>query len=216
MKTDILLLGGVMQKAQDIYWKLFKIDIVSQLTLSSVALTIFRVKYYNQDNWPIHIPNRNEDTFIRRGFYGGHADAYKPIGSNLYIYDINSLYPFVMKTFPMPGGKPVWHRDLRGIDINNLFGFIEAYVECPNTIKRPFLPYRDEKTKSLLFPTEKDDYWDPPRISAVQLSAAVTACSRIYMYPYISRDDCYYTDTDSIVIGKPLPEEDVSSTELGH
>lgn len=63
--------------------------------------------------------------------------------------------------------------------------------------------------------TEKDDYWDPPRISAVQLSAAVTACSRIYMYPYISRDDCYYTDTDSIVIGKPLPEEDVSSTELG-
>lgn len=155
MKTDILLLGGVMQKAQDIYWKLFKIDIVSQLTLSSVALTIFRVKYYNQDNWPIHIPNRNEDTFIRRGFYGGHADAYKPIGSNLYIYDINSLYPFVMKTFPMPGGKPVWHRDLRGIDINNLFGFIEAYVECPNTIKRPFLPYRDEKTKSLLFPTGK-------------------------------------------------------------
>lgn len=35
------------------------------------------------------------------------------------------------------------------------------------------------------------------------------------MYPYISRPDSYYTDTDSVVLGSPLPEEDVSSTELG-
>lgn len=35
------------------------------------------------------------------------------------------------------------------------------------------------------------------------------------MYPYISRPDCYYTDTDSVVLGSPLPEEEISSTELG-
>lgn len=35
------------------------------------------------------------------------------------------------------------------------------------------------------------------------------------MYPYISREDCYYTDTDSVVLGKPLPNEMVSSIELG-
>lgn len=35
------------------------------------------------------------------------------------------------------------------------------------------------------------------------------------MFPYISREDCYYTDTDSIVIKSPLPDEDVSSTVLG-
>lgn len=33
--------------------------------------------------------------------------------------------------------------------------------------------------------------------SAVQISAAITSDSRIYMYPHISWDDCYYTDTDS-------------------
>ncbi|XP_054789337.1 DNA polymerase-like [Prosopis cineraria] len=60
-----------------------------------------------------------------------------------------------------------------------------------------------------------DSDWCPPRISAVQLAAAVTACARIHMYPYISRPDSYYTDTDSVVLGSPLPEEDVSSTELG-
>jgi len=337
MKQDIRLLGGVMLKAQSIYWTHYKVDIVTKLTLSSLALTIFRTNYYDQINWPIHIPNRNEDTFMRRGYYGGHADAYKPYGENLYYYDVNSLYPYIMKSYPMPGGKPVWHGNLEGQDLDSLYGFIEAYVECPRNITRPFLPYRDENKKTLIFPTgnfvgvyyseelkyardigyriiplsgylfekmnsspfgsfvstifekrqdakrtgndamsyiykilmnslygrfginpkctitevcdldrynhltKKSDFiladklsehyyivtywsntgqvsdsdWSPPRISAVQLAAAVTACARIHMYPYISRPDCYYTDTDSVVLGSPLPEDEISSTVLG-
>jgi len=337
MKQDIRLLGGVMLKAQSIYWTHYKVDIVTKLTLSSLALTIFRTNYYDQINWPIHIPNRNEDTFIRRGYYGGHADAYKPYGENLDYYDVNSLYPYIMKSYPMPGGKPVWHGNLEGQDLDSLYGFIEAYVECPRNITRPFLPYRDENKKTLIFPTgnfvgvyyseelkyardigyriiplsgylfekmnsspfgsfvstifekrqdakrtgndamsyiykilmnslygrfginpkctitevcdldrynhltKKSDFiladklsehyyivtywsntgqvsdsdWSPPRISAVQLAAAVTACARIHMYPYISRPDCYYTDTDSVVLGSPLPEDEISSTVLG-
>lgn len=152
MKQDILLLGGVMRKAQDIYWKLFQVDIESKITQSSLALTIFRMKYYDESSWPIHIPNKNEDNFIRRAYYGGHTDVYIPHGMNLYYYDVNSLYPFVMKEFPMPGGVPVWHRNLEDKDLNSLFGFIEAYVVCPKTIKRPFIPYRD-KNQTLIFPT---------------------------------------------------------------
>ncbi|GKD18421.1 putative reverse transcriptase domain-containing protein [Tanacetum coccineum] len=45
MKTDILLLGGVMQKAQNIYWKLYQLDIESKITLLSLALNIFRLRY---------------------------------------------------------------------------------------------------------------------------------------------------------------------------
>jgi len=274
------------------------------------------------------------DTFIRRGYYGGHTDTYTPYGQNLYYYDVNSLYPFVMKEFPMPGGIPVWHSDLESIPLDSMFGFIEAYVECPQSIKKPFLPYRN-KDGTLLFPTgtfvgvyyseelkyakeigytiipicgylfeemespfkgyvnslfesrsnakkmgnnalsfvykllmnsfygrfsinpqstkteickksrrdllfrreefidevflredlymvsyltnsgKGPSYWDPQKNSAVQLSAAITASARIYMYKYISREDCFYTDTDSIVLGKPLPEEDISSSVLG-
>lgn len=334
MKQDILLLGGVMKKAQEIYWKLYTIDIESKITLSSLALSIYRMKYYDVSNWPIHIPTQNEDNFIRRAYYGGHTDTYIPYGENLYYYDVNSLYPFVMKEFPMPGGVPVWHGNLEGMDLDSIFGFIEAYVVCPKTLKRPFLPYRD-KNETLIFPTGEfvgvyyseelkyardlgytvlpisgylferkespfkdfvsslfesrlearrsgneslsyvykilmnslygrfginpkstttevcdesrykdlirnselifadmlcdnyyivayhsntgtnEDYWNPPRNSAVQLSAAVTAAARIYMYPYISREDCYYTDTDSVVLGKPLPEDVISSSVLG-
>lgn len=337
MKQDILLLGGVMLKAQDIYWTSYKIDILSKLTMSSLSLAIFRTNYLDPAKWHIHIPNRNEDSFFRRGYYGGHSDVYIPFGENLHYYDVNSLYPFIMKSFPMPLGKPVWHSHLQDQDLDNLFGFIEAYVECPSTISRPFLPYLCSRTNILLFPTGKfsgvyyseelkyarqigykiipisgylfeqknsspfvdfvtdifqnrqeakregndamsyvykilmnslygrfginpkstiteigdqkrynhilkksefisgdilkencyvihyysntdevsDLEWNPPKISAVQLSAAVTACSRIHMYPYISREDCYYTDTDSVVLGSPLPDDVISSTELG-
>jgi hypothetical protein len=48
-----------------------------------------------------------------------------------------------------------------------------------------------------------------------QMSAAITSYGRIYMYPYISRSDCHYTDTDSVVLSNPLPDECVSDTELG-
>lgn len=64
--------------------------------------------------------------------------------------------------------------------------------------------------------TLKDsDYWEPPKNSAVQLAAAITASARIYMYPYTSREDCYYTDTDSVVLSQPLPNELISSSAIG-
>lgn len=89
LKQDVLLLGGVMQKAKDRYWKLYSVDIESKITLSSLALSIFRLKYYDSSNWPIHIPNKNEDDFLRRAYYGGHADTYIPYGEGLYYYDVN-------------------------------------------------------------------------------------------------------------------------------
>lgn len=152
MKQDILLLGGVMQKAQEIYWNLYNVDIGTKITLSSLALTIFRMKYYDDQLFPIHIPNQNEDQFIRKGYYGGHTDVYKPFGTDLYYYDVNSLYPFVMKEYPMPCGVPVWYGNLEDKDLDNVLGFIEAYVVCPKTIKKPFLPYRNDKG-TLIFPT---------------------------------------------------------------
>lgn len=59
------------------------------------------------------------------------------------------------------------------------------------------------------------DHWEPPKLSAVQLAAAITASARIHMYPYISREDCYYTDTDSVVLKEALSKEDISSSALG-
>jgi hypothetical protein len=62
--------------------------------------------------------------------------------------------------------------------------------------------------------SELDSYWIP-RLGAVQIAAAVTACARMYMYPFISWEDCHYTDTDSVVLKTPLPPEYICSETLG-
>ncbi|XP_050217566.1 DNA polymerase-like [Mercurialis annua] len=309
MKQDIRLLGGVMVKAQSLLYSLYKLDIVSCLTLSVISLKIFHMKYYDFAHFPIHIPSSNEDTFIRRAYYGGHAETYIPRGQNLYYYDVNSLYPYIMKNYPMPGGVPIWHGNLKneeldgdrllfptgefvgvyyseellfarelGYMIRPLRGYLfekkdspfdsfvtDIYNERLNAKKRgdnamtycykillnslygrfginPETTITEVceknrytsliKKKKLMeahklsdiyyivkylentFYSDENDY-QPPRISAVHLSAAITACSRIYMYKYISRPDCYYTDTDSTILGSPLPDEDISSNELG-
>ncbi|GFS28547.1 hypothetical protein Acr_00g0002470 [Actinidia rufa] len=75
MIQDIRLLGGVMLKAQEILSTEYKVDIVDCMTTSALAMKIFRMNYYDPKSFPIHIPSRNVDTFIRRGYYGGHADT---------------------------------------------------------------------------------------------------------------------------------------------
>ncbi|CAA2953965.1 DNA polymerase-like [Olea europaea subsp. europaea] len=223
IKQDILLFGGVMQKAQEIYWKLYTVDIESKITLSSLALNIFRMKYYDASNWPIHIPNKNEDTFIRCTYYGGHTDTYKPYGEDLYYYNVNSLYPFVMKDFPMLGGALVWQGNLEGKDLDSVFSFIKAYVifcdenRYKHLIRHSELIFDDllgENNYIVAYHSNTridSNYWNPPKNSTVQLAVVITAVARIYMYPYISREDCYYMDTDSVVLGQLLPEELICS-----
>ncbi|KAK6923558.1 DNA-directed DNA polymerase, family B, mitochondria/virus [Dillenia turbinata] len=279
MKQDILLLGGIMRKAQEICWNDYKVDIESKITLPSLALYIFRKNFYDPKTCPIHIPSQSEDTFIRRGYYGGHSDVYKPAGKNLYYYDVNSLYPFIMKTYPMPIGKPKCEEFKFAIDhgykVTPLSGYLFEKKEYPfvsfvSSLFESRLKAKKSKNDALSFIYKilmnslygrfginpestvtdvctqdkyhnyirntkwifaeklsdkyyvvsylsgtESDHWNPPRNSAVQIAAAITACARIHMYPYIKREDCYYTDTDSVVLGQPLPEEWISSSVLG-
>jgi len=39
---------------------------------------------------------------LKKGYTGGAVDVYKPYGKYVYRYDVNSLYPYIMKEFPMP------------------------------------------------------------------------------------------------------------------
>ncbi|KAH6556220.1 hypothetical protein KP509_1Z195900, partial [Ceratopteris richardii] len=150
LEQDILLLAGILRKAQEKYWVRYQIDITKSLTVSALAMKIYRTYYY-PDTLPIYKPQPNQAAFIREGYYGGHTDVYIPYGRDLYYYDVNSLYPYAM-TKPMPGGAPVWH-SLQGANLSKLFGFVKAKVTCPDDIKVPFLPYRNPETGSLVFPT---------------------------------------------------------------
>lgn len=66
LRQDILLLGGVMQKAQAINWENYEIDVEDVMTISALSLKIFR-KQYLPESFEIKIPTRNEDYFILFG-----------------------------------------------------------------------------------------------------------------------------------------------------
>lgn len=95
-----------MLKAQDGDWKLYKVDIESKITLTSLALSILSMKDYEAN------PHTNEDSLRRRAY--DHTDTYKPYGEDLYAYE---LHPFVMKECTMPGSVPVWHGKMEGMDV---------------------------------------------------------------------------------------------------
>lgn len=93
---------------------------------------------------------------IRQSYTGGSTDMYIPNLSNniiyddngnmvniedkkIYAYDVNSLYPFVMKSFKYPIGKPTYFKgDITKVD-PNAFGFFYCNIISPKNLNIPIL-----------------------------------------------------------------------------
>jgi len=116
----------------------FKIDILNCPTLPSIAFKLFRSHFMN-DKQPIGISWLEQYNKLKPGYRGGHVDVYKPYGKDLYYYDVNSLYPFVMDKYYYPIGAPQYfeytsHKPLG----RDLFGIVMARIKAPD-IKAPIL-----------------------------------------------------------------------------
>src|SRR5271168_963454 len=139
------------------YLKDYNVDICSILSTSTLSLKIFRSQYL-QVNIPIL--KRRDDTFTRQAYFGGATDYYKLEASNLYYYDVNSLYPFVPTLWawdqramckPMPYELIRKVKDFTHFNLNNFFGFLKVEVNCPLNIKIPVLP--NKHNGKTIFPT---------------------------------------------------------------
>jgi hypothetical protein len=93
-----------------------------------LSLNIFLKDYLLGSSIPIIKGNLYDD--IKNGYYGGVTEVYKPYGTNLYYYDVNSLYPFVALN-PMCSDKYTYLESFNnvGLDLNNLFGFFYCEIE---------------------------------------------------------------------------------------
>ena len=83
---------------------MFHINISKCPTLPSLAFKIFRTHFMDKN---LKLPILVNDIFkdINKSYYGGHVDMYIPEnkpGEILNVYDVNSLYPYVMKQFKYP------------------------------------------------------------------------------------------------------------------
>lgn len=138
-------------------------EIVFCPTTPSLAMKVFKTQYkedYEQAIKTKYVGERGQfaENFLRCGYYGGRTEVFKPVMENGYHYDVNSLYPFVMKYGKYPVGDykildaeeskkkyDVWK--LRG----HGGGVLYCKIYVPETLYIPPLPRHDPSGK-LLFP----------------------------------------------------------------
>lgn len=125
-----------------------------KITIASTSFDVWRRNFLPQVlvKEEVILSDRHIKRFIFQGYYGGRTEVYKKGKfNNVYYYDINSLYPSVMRNdFPLPQSvKNVPKLDM--VYIEEYEGVTECLVYCPK-MDKPFLPYRDETKNKLLFP----------------------------------------------------------------
>ena len=139
-EIDCISLYQIIIKFSNMIFDIFKINIHKYPTLSSLAFAIFRTHFLRKDEIPQLSGHIDRD--IRQGYTGGSVDVYIPQnkeGTKIWVYDVNSLYPYVMDQFDMPVGKPIYFEgNIREID-KDAFGFFYCKITAPDNLKHPIV-----------------------------------------------------------------------------
>ena len=148
---DCKSLHEVITKFNELIFGEFKLNVHSSYTLPSLAMKIFKANFMPKDTLYQMLGKVEWD--IRESYTGGAVDVYnnhKGFSKNLhhynreqlYYYDVNSLYPFVMSTLEMPIGKPIaFEGDITTVD-PEAYGFFYCEITCPDDIEHPILQRR--------------------------------------------------------------------------
>ena len=119
---------------------LFEKNVHHYPTLPSLAFAIFRSNFMEENSIPQLSDKISKD--IRQGYTGGAVDMYIPENTDnteIYAYDVNSLYPFSMDEKAMPTGKPIFFKgDIRNVD-PNAFGFFYCNIKTPIDLLHPII-----------------------------------------------------------------------------
>jgi hypothetical protein len=125
------------------------VELTEATTISRLSMNIFFKNYMREPKIP-SITNKTMFNFIKSGYYGGQTEVYKPYGENLKYVDVNSLYPFAALN-PMPGINSTYLENYAtGLDLDKLFGFFSAEVDCTRDAYLGLLPVVTEQ--GLIFP----------------------------------------------------------------
>jgi hypothetical protein len=117
---------------------LFRVDVLRFPTISSLAFGIFRSNFLLKD---IKIPLIFNEIYkdIKDSYTGGSVDVFKPYGENIKGYDVNSLYPYIMKFCKMPVATVKYFTGDISLIGDIPYGTFEVEVETPEYIRHPIL-----------------------------------------------------------------------------
>ena len=134
MKT----LYQIIEKFSTKIYELFRLDVHKYPTLPSLSFAIYRSEFL-ESSYQIPLITGEIYKDLKIGYTGGSVDVYKPHGENVYGYDVNSLYPYVMKTFPMPIGQPTYFEGDINLKYKRPFGIFEVEIITPENLDIPIL-----------------------------------------------------------------------------
>lgn len=129
--NDVILLNDIIETLNKRFIKLYNVDITKNFTLPSLAFHIYRKLYMKHK---IYISTGYKYDFIKKSYIGGLTNVTQPTMNKGFSYDINSLYPFIMKTKKLPIEKPEW---IYNENIENVFGFIDCTIFVPDNLIIP-------------------------------------------------------------------------------
>ena len=163
-------------------------------TTASLAMRVFKTNYpddYNDivgTNWRGQWGRFCED-FVRLGYYGGRTEVFKPFLFNGYHYDVNSLYPSVMKDHEFPVG---YYQFFTGKKAEHTFnywmkqgiggGFAEVEIYVPEDMHIPPLPVRHKN--KLKFPVGRlSGVWALPEIkNAIKYGCTINKIKQVLFF----------------------------------
>lgn len=131
-------------------------------TTASLAMKVFQTNY--EEDYELAISTNyygyqgeENEKFIRESYCGGRTEVFAPYIEYGYHYDVNSLYPYVMKNFPIPYGKPTMFKGDKAREIFKYWynfgqgaGFLECDIIIPDNLHIPPLPVK--RMNKLIFP----------------------------------------------------------------
>ena len=152
IKMNYKSLGNIMLVKQNLNYQNFifkiaiflyyqyKLNLQNILSLSDLSFKIFRKNFLNE-KFKIVKSNLINDNFIRKSYFGGFTELFRPHSTKNYFYDINSQYPYAMLK-KMPAGKGKWVEKKNFINIKKIFGFFDVEIEPQGKLFAPILPFR--------------------------------------------------------------------------
>ena len=157
LEHDLISLFKVMETFIKHIWLNYGIHVTNSYTISGISMNIFLKNFYN-NNIPL-INKKSVHNDIRKSYYGGNTEVYKPYGRNLFYYDVNSLYPYsAFKS--MPGINCVYIQDInKNIKdcYNDLFGFYYCKIKTTDHYFG-FIPVRLDNG-SIIMPNGNIEGW---------------------------------------------------------